>query len=113
MDYRYSVRLKNYRWQVDTALEVGEGLSLRQEREKLAALDLSAGERAELAEIDAGALEFLMDLDYVAPYLLADDPTQPLEYWWWHLGKLRAGHYPAEYLPEHLRPLYRPAARAA
>ena len=45
--------------------------------------------------------------------LLRDDPTRPLAQWWWHLGKLRAGTYPAELLPPHLRAIHRPGQRAA
>ncbi len=38
---------------------------------------------------------------------IEDDPTQPLEKWWWHLNKIVKGEYPIEKLPEHLREIYR------
>jgi len=40
-------------------------------------------------------------------FKIEDDPTQPLEKWWWHLNKVAKGEYPAELLPEHLRELYK------
>ena len=36
-----------------------------------------------------------------------DDPSQPLEKWWWHLNKIAKGEYPIDKLPEHLREIYR------
>ena len=36
-----------------------------------------------------------------------DDPSQPLEKWWWHLNKIAKGEYPIDNLPEHLREIYR------
>lgn len=53
--------------------------------------------------------EYLLDHVLVTPQeeiwpsLLEDHPDQPLERWWWHLGKLRRGEYPLELLPEPLR----------
>ncbi len=40
-------------------------------------------------------------------FKIEDDPTQPLEKWWWHLNKIAKGEYPIEKLPEHLRDIYR------
>lgn len=106
VEYPYAERLRSYRQEVDFCLESGEGPALRGSREVLAALDLTAGELAELADIDAGALDFILELDEIAPNLLEDDPAQPLKKWWWHLGKIRRGEYPAELLPAAIRPFY-------
>lgn len=106
MAYPYSDRLKGYRQQVDFCLEQGEGPVLRPLREDIGLLSLTAAEAAELADIDAGAIEYLHWLDYVAPYLLADDDSRPLSHWWWHLGKIRAKTFPADQLPENLRAVY-------
>ena len=38
---------------------------------------------------------------------IRDDPSQPLEKWWWHLNKIAEGKYPADKLPEHLREIYK------
>ncbi len=40
-------------------------------------------------------------------FKIEDDPTQPLEKWWWHLNKIAKGEYPIEKLPEHLREIYK------
>ena len=49
----------------------------------------------------------------VNPALLDDPHDRPLPQWWWHLGKLRAGTYPAELLPPHLQAMYRQGQRQA
>jgi len=36
-----------------------------------------------------------------------DDPTQPLEKWWWHPNKILKGEFPLEKLPLYLRKVYR------
>jgi len=38
---------------------------------------------------------------------IEDDPSQPLEKWWWHLNKIVRGEFPEDKLPEHLREIYR------
>ena len=100
----YAERLRGYREEVEFALDQGEGPALRPARERIAALRLSPDELAELETIDAGALELVTDLDYIAPYLLQDDPAQPPEKWWWHLGAIRRREFPPEKLPPFLRP---------
>ncbi len=40
-------------------------------------------------------------------FKIQDDPSQPLEKWWWHLNKIAKGEYPIDKLPEHLREIYR------
>lgn len=106
MAYPYADRLKGYRHQVDFCLEQGEGPVLCTLRNDIDTLSLTNDEKAELADIDAGAIEYLLTLDSVAEYLLADDDSQPLSHWWWHLGKIRSKTYPAELLPEYLRAIY-------
>ncbi|TAN51575.1 MAG: hypothetical protein EPN21_06305 [Methylococcaceae bacterium] len=113
MGYPYTERLRGYRQEVDFCLELGEGPTLRRVREDIAVLALTPEEQAELVDIDAGAVEFVVSLDDVAPYLLQDDPAQPLSHWWWHLGKIRAGTYPADLLPPHLRAVYTELPQAA
>ncbi|WP_157560477.1 hypothetical protein [Hydrogenivirga sp. 128-5-R1-1] len=38
---------------------------------------------------------------------LQDDPSQPLEKWWWHLNRIARGEFPEDKLPQHLREIYR------
>ncbi len=40
-------------------------------------------------------------------FKIEDDPSQPLEKWWWHLNKIAEGKYPVDKLPEHLREIYK------
>jgi hypothetical protein len=53
-----------------------------------------------LARIDRDVLAYIDDLedDYVDP-----DDSQPLDKWWWHLAKIRAGEFPLEILAPELR----------
>jgi hypothetical protein len=85
---------------------------LRRQREEVEQAQLNAEQLAKLWQLDRRLVNAVTDLDdpEVPDELLADDFTQPLSHWWWHLGKLRAGTYPAELLPESLRELYRPQA---
>lgn len=105
MGYPYAESLRGYRETVDFALEQGEGPGLRTARERLD-IELPPVERDELDLIDAGVIELVTGLDYVAPYLLADDPAQPPAKWWWHLGAIRRREFPAESLPAGLRAAY-------
>jgi len=108
MAYPGADRLRGYREEIDFALECGEGLTLRQGREALARLMLSDQEVRELAELDLIVLETLQVATEIGDYLLKDRQNQPLTHWWWHLGKLRAGTYPAHLLPPHLREISQP-----
>lgn len=65
-----------------------------------------------LAELDAIVVEEVVTGDEVPASLLADDPVQPMEKWWWHLGALRRGDYSADYLPAPLRSVYLDALSA-
>ena len=98
-----SARLRGYLEEVEFALEMGDGPFLRETRERLAALALDETETTEVARLDGFVIDQIATLDEVQSFLLDDDDTQPLEHWWWHLGKLRARTYPAHCLPEHLR----------
>ena len=82
---------------------------LRQQREALVQLLLNPAQISRLRELDSYVMDAITDPDNVAvpEELLTDDSTQPLSRWWWHLGQLRAGVYPADLLPKHLRNIYR------
>lgn len=88
---------------------------IREQRDDVMRSFLERQQQALLDRLDCRLVDAILDLDddEVPDDLLQDDPTRPLAQWWWHLGKLRAGTYPAELLPPHLRALYRPAQRAA
>jgi hypothetical protein len=104
-------RLREYSEVVDFGLLVGEGLGLPEARETIAALQLTDEETEVLRILDEIVVEYFSDQDHwIDNYVLRDNPTQPLSHWWWHLGKLRAGTYPAELLLEHLREIYRQQA---
>lgn len=102
-------RLNGYRVEIDFALDSGDGPLLRESRTRIAALSLTAAEQRELRELDEMVVEAVLERDDLQPYLLEDDSTRPLAQWWWHLGKLRTGIYPADLLPPSLRLLYQPA----
>ena len=99
--------LERFREFVEFQLAVdGEGLGLRQAREDLAGTESTANL---LMELDELAVASVVEVPYLNPALLEDDDARPLSRWWWHLGKLRTGRYPAELLPPHLRTVYRDA----
>ena len=101
-------RLRAYSEVVDFGLIVGEGFGLPDAREEIATLSLTSEEAGVLQLLDEIVIEFLIDpTHWIDDYVLRDDPAQPLSRWWWHLGKLRAGVYPAELLPKHLQDIYR------
>ena len=56
--------------------------------------------------LDEIVIDEVLRADDVSEFLLMDDPAQPLEKWWWHLGAIRRREYPVELLPEHLRAVY-------
>ncbi|SMF96378.1 hypothetical protein SAMN02949497_3774 [Methylomagnum ishizawai] len=99
--------------EVKFGLMNGEGPALREAREALSSLALSDVETAMLLDLDADVVDSLVQFDEIADYLLEDHSEQGLEKWWWHLGGIHRGEYPAELLPEALRRLYRPHSRAA
>lgn len=113
MDYRNVAYLKlkrtdpveRYREYVEFRLAFdGEGPGLREARQALADAGLTDHEK--VIALDVLALACIQEEDYIAPELLGDISARPLTAWWWHLGKLRAGTYPADILPPHLRAIY-------
>jgi hypothetical protein len=84
----------------------GEGLGLRHARHAL--MMVAGSTLPSVMELDVLVIEAVESTDYINPALIQDDPTKPLIQWWWHLGKLRDGTYPAYLLPPHLRAIYEP-----
>jgi len=96
--------LERYREYVEFQLAIdGEGWGLREARDRLA-------ENHQVGQLDALVVESISRNDYINPILLQDDLAKPWSDWWWHLGAIRAGTFPAEALPENLRAIYRPPA---
>ena len=104
-----------YREMVRYGLEEGVAPGLREKRGQLETVALSAQQNRQLAALDESALLIITDLESEYPPLdlLADMNEHPLTHWWWHLGKLRAGTYPAHLLPPHLRAIYQTEHRHA
>ena len=103
--------LMQYREYVEFQLAVdGEGIGLRQVRQMLSGQGI---ESPELAALDKLAIEAVQAVERINPALLDDATDQSLTSWWWHLGKLRAGAYPADLLPPHLREIYLAGRREA
>lgn len=109
MAYHGSARLRGYSEEINFALDVGEGPTLRHARNRISTMALTPDEQYELAELDELVIDQILNFEDVQAYLLADDNSQPLTHWWWHLGRLRAGVYPAHLLPPHLQAIYQPA----
>ena len=104
MDVKRLDPLKRYEEYVCFQLAYdGEGRGLRQAR---AALEPPLAISQTVRELDEIVIEAIRVNDYIDPALLEDDASQLLKHWWWHLGKLRKGTYPAHLLPEHLRTMY-------
>jgi hypothetical protein len=93
---------------VEYGLPVGEIPGFAEEREAVTNMSLNSEDRGELALIDECAVETLLKTNFVDSCWLKNNPTHPLSDWWWHLGKLRAGTYPAQLLPPHLQEIYQP-----
>lgn len=98
-----------YRESVRFGLESGSAPGMRGQRDVLAALTLNLAQTQQLQNLDEEVVDLIAELDYVDTDLQSDDDQQPFDRWWWHLGKLRAGTYPTERLPEYLRVIYDPA----
>ncbi len=101
-------RLRGYLEEVEFALDMGDGPFLRETRQRLSTLTLNAVEQAEMTRLDAFVLDRILLDDDIQSFLFDDATQEPLTHWWWHLGKLRAGTYPAQLLPDHLRAIYQP-----
>lgn len=108
MANRNLVKLDRYEELIQFALDLGEGLGLADLREELASAVFSESDQHRLMTLDSYVIEQITQADFIADYLLNDEPARPLSCWWWHLGKLRAGAYPAHLLPAHLRAIYQP-----
>ena len=102
-----------YKASVIQGLPEGVVPGLREQRSRVAQQSWDEQQLAALRYADEFLLEMLTDdVETACPdELLRDDSTYPLTHWWWHLGKLRAGTYPAHLLPEHLRTIYQPATK--
>ena len=83
--------------------DCGEGVRLRESRERLHELGIDDNE---VRAIDEIVIEAAIANDYVSPDLIDDKRIGPLQNWWWRLGKIRAKTYPAELLPAHLQAVY-------
>ncbi len=86
---------------VDYAVPFGAGLEWREVRERAEAAQGLA--RRQLDESDADLLDMVACGVALWPGLLEDDPAQPLDHWWWHVGAIRKGTFPLDLLPKHLR----------
>lgn len=84
-------------------MDSGSAPGFKAIREKLFGEVLTQGQHDLADYLDAEALEYATELAFVESDLLKDDPAQPLEKWWWHLGAIRNRSYPLDLLPAHLR----------
>ena len=103
-------QLKDYRELVEYGLPAGEAPGFAEEREALVDALLDSDGRQELAFLDECAMDLLRTLEFIDGCWIKESQEHPLSHWWWHLGKLRAGTYPAHLLPDHLRVIYQPVA---
>jgi len=99
-----------YKASVIQGLPEGIVPGLREQRQRVADQSWNPQQQLALRYADEFLLEAITDDDAsdVLSTLFQDDSARPLTAWWWHLGKLRAGTYPAHLLPPHLREIYQP-----
>lgn len=83
----------------DYAVPYGDGAEWRAVRER--------ARNHQTHPQDLAMLDMVVSGVALWPGLLDDDPARPPADWWWHLGAIRAGTYPADLLPPHLRETYR------
>lgn len=103
-----------YREAVRYGLAEGTAPGVRQQRDALVGnLRLTPSQLEKLAALDEEALEYVLELPYIDGDLLEDNPAQPLEKWWWHLGAIRQGSFPVEYLPPAIQAIYPLDSQAA
>ncbi len=88
---------------------------IREQRDTVTRLFLDRHQQQKLENLDSRLMSAVIDPndDEVPSELLQDDSDHALYQWWWHLGKLRTGTYPADLLPPHLQAVYQPADRQA
>ncbi len=99
-----------YKASVIQGLPEGVTPGLREQRQRVARQSWNEQQRSALQYADEFLLEAITDQEAsdLPDELFQDDQTHPLTHWWWHLGQLRAGTYPAHLLPPHLRAIYHP-----
>ena len=109
-DHSSSDPLMWYREAVMYGMDFWTVPGIREQRDAIIRRDLERRQQTKLDRLDARLIDAVIDTDddEVPDDLLQDDPARPLDRWWWHLGKLRAGIYPAHLLPPHLREIYQP-----
>jgi hypothetical protein len=102
--------LKAYTAMVVHGLDYWAVPGLRELRTEIERVPVDREQRQSVSQLDRYLIDAIIDLDddEVPDDLLQDNPAYPLTHWWWHLGKLRAGTYPAHLLPMHLRAIYQP-----
>ena len=107
--------LKAYKAMVLHGLDYWAVPGLRELRDEVDHMLMSNERRQLVARLDGYVVDAITDLDddEVPAELLEDDVARPLPHWWWRLGALRAGTYPASMLPPYLRAIYQPALKAA
>ena len=93
---------------------IGPGAECRSARDEVTQLDLSTEQQQELAELDEILIDWVVgeNDDAVWWELIEDDPSQPVDRWWWHLGAIRSGTYPTNLLPSNLLQAYDQAKAA-
>jgi hypothetical protein len=104
---KYHPQLAQYREIVLYDLDTGGGFHLREARAAVAVIeDNSDVFTASLRKLDSAVIGDCVDGTELLPDTFVDDDQQPLQSWWWHLGKIRNNTYPAELLPLQLRSVY-------
>ncbi|MDQ5909791.1 MAG: hypothetical protein QG599_1886 [Pseudomonadota bacterium] len=104
-----------YKASVIQGLPEGVAPGLREQRQRVSQQLWNGQQQLALQYADEFLLEAVTDDETTGlpTELFQDNSTHPLIHWWWHLGKLRAGTYPAHLLPAHLRAIYQPEQRLA
>lgn len=99
-----------YKASVIQGLPIGVVPGLREQRSRATQQTWNEQQLSALWYADQFLLDAITDAEEtdLPTELLQDDSTRPLSDWWWHLGKLRAGTYPAHLLPPHLQEIYQP-----
>ena len=95
-----------YKELVRHALDSGSAPGFSARRDDLAQAVLTNTQTQQLAELDEEALIYILEVVWIDPDLIQDNDSQPLENWWWHLGKIREKTYPSDLFPEHLKAVY-------
>lgn len=91
--------------------DCGEDFDMRESRELV--FKLGRDMDSEVRIIDEIVIEAVIANDYVAASAMNDDDNQPLQNWWWHLGKIRGKTYPVGLLPAYLQAVYKATSKNA